>query len=145
MTPPAIDPETMLYRFESYEADRSQTCIICQTDPVEVFGKLTTCLPESKLPAPDLFWAKDWSENAYWAPIVLRHIATPSLIVVRSGFVLVRAWRFKPEFIKQQFELTYDKKSDIYEASEKLWELVKYFEQNEKTKQRIIEAANKLK
>jgi hypothetical protein len=128
MTPPAIDPETMIYKFEKYSQHPDQTCIICCTDPIEVFGKLTVCLPDSQLPYPDMFWAKDWSENAFWAPIVLRHIATPTTIVVRSGHVLVRAWKFKPEFIQQQFELTYNKRADIYEAKDTLFKLANYID-----------------
>src|SRR5690606_17115617 len=96
-------------------------CILVYLDG-ELLGKLSSYVP-TRL-EPNEFCAKTYSENASWAPEVL---ALPHFIdtgeVVITGDVTWPIYELSLEFINEQFEATYNPRTDIYEAPKFLWSL----------------------
>jgi hypothetical protein len=95
----------------------------------EPYGKITTNLSLDNLPL-NKFVVKNYSENKDWAvPFIqqfpawfnylgpLRHRANPNVVM------RLPLYEITPEGIKHFFELTYNPRSDIYEAVPPLWDL----------------------
>jgi len=101
---------------------------------MERYGKITTNLLQFRFDIePNQFFVKTYSENASWAWPLLK--ANPDLFThVESGDRMVNGLHFPlcqltNKFIAEEFEKTYNTKSDIYEAPQPLWDLyAKYCE-----------------
>lgn len=90
----------------------------------ETYGKLSVNIPDGCLLDNNEFWAKIYGENEDWAYEVLRNgLFEPSNKTHQLPYCPVYSFRLKPEGIKQLFELTYNSKTDIYEASSTLFNL----------------------
>jgi hypothetical protein len=99
---------------------------------MERYGKISVNLPQFDI-EPNQFFVKTYSENASWAlPLLRQH---PDLFQpVVSGNRLVTVlffplYELTNKFIAEEFEKTYNAKSDIYDAPQPLWDLyAKYCE-----------------
>lgn len=97
-------------------------CILAYQDG-ELLGKLSSWLPDVNLSDIE-FAAKLYGENRFWAKEALK---SPYFIetgdVVIAGYVTFPIYELDLSFIKDQFEATYNKASDIYLAPQYLWDL----------------------
>src|SRR5690606_22890543 len=108
------------FKLDQYKVNGA-VCVLAYLDG-ELLGKLSSYVP-TRL-EPNEFAAKTYSENASWAPEVLAlpHFIDTGEVVVASD-VTWPIYKLSSEFIKEQFEATYNKSSDIYEAPQFLWSL----------------------
>ena len=98
----------------------------------EQYGKISANLPDLDL-EPNEFFVKTYSENAGWAePFLVQH---PDLFHCQFGKGVMfnglyfPVYKLTNKFIAEEFEKTYDPRSDIYNAAPPLWDLyAKYCE-----------------
>jgi hypothetical protein len=114
--------------------DNFRPCIVALTNnnpPLpEVYGKISINIPDKFLP-PNQFFVKTYSENQDWARQALEAHPEWFTDTKRAAFLphggIAPVYELTNRFIAEQFELTYNAKSDIYEAEEPLWELYKLY------------------
>lgn len=114
-----------------FYANNNRICLSCLYKG-ELWGKISINVPEAPL-NPNEFIVKDYSENEYWAlPYLNSHpewFLPKGLVIQVSQYVTCPIYRVTKEFISEQFEATYNKKSDIYDAHPTLWQLYDDFVQ----------------
>lgn len=102
-------------------------CVIVIRDE-ETLGKLSVNILNTVPLEANEFWAKLWSENEFWATAVLNNgMFIPTDKVHDLGYVKSRAYKLSPDTIKQMFEMSYNRKTDIYDCSETLFNLHKLY------------------
>ena len=110
--------------------DNFRPCIVASRPSGEPYGKISINLPDKFLPA-NQFFAKTYSENEGWARQALDYHPEWFTDLKRSTFLphggIAPVYELTNRFIEEQFELTYDSKSDIYCADEPLWNLYKLY------------------
>lgn len=109
------------FKVDQYISNQS-LCITAYLDG-ELVGKLSVAIPDVLL--EDLeFIAKTYSENASWAMEALKSdYFEDTGCVVYADYVTMPIYKVTPKFIEDQFEATYNKASDMYEAPQFLWDL----------------------
>lgn len=95
----------------------------------ERHGMLSINVPEAEL-ADNEFVAKLYSENEKWAGLLLEQ--HPEWFVytgriTKLSFIECPIYQITPTFISNQFEATYDSRTDIYNADPQLFELHKKY------------------
>ena len=103
----------------------NRVCLIADQGR-EPYGKITANLPDFDL-EPNEFFVKTYSENAGWAePLLKQH---PNLFQEQSdkgvmfNGLYFPCYKLTNKFIAEEFEKTYNSRSDIYEAPQPLWDL----------------------
>lgn len=99
-------------------------CIVAYS-ALEPYGKISVNLPEHNL-APNQFFAKIYSENRDWAEALLELHSNwfhPVPSCVYKNDLAFPVYEITPEFINLQFEKTYNRSTDIFEAPDHLWAL----------------------
>lgn len=99
-------------------------CLVVVKDE-EVFGKLSINVVKADLP-PDEFILKTYSENVFWAQDLVDRYPDwfiPTGKTYKLGYSVCPIYRLSAEYISQEFEKTYNRRTDIYEASTPLWNL----------------------
>ncbi len=90
----------------------------------ETFGKLSVNILNTVPLEANEFWAKTWSENEFWATAMLNNgMFIPTDKVHDLGYVKARAYKLSPATIKQLFDLSYNRKTDIFDCNETLFAL----------------------
>jgi len=101
-------------------------CILAVSSSGEPYGKLSVNLPDFDI-EPNQFFAKTYSENSYWVEEVLKQYPHRFELVIDKGFhhngIYFPLYQLTDLYIASEFEKTYNAKSDIYEASQPLWNL----------------------
>jgi hypothetical protein len=117
----------MSYSFELTEYPIGHNLCVLVNKGNERFGKLSINIPSAPELAPNEFWAKTYSENDGWAQQLLNSYFEKSGKKYQLPYDIVYSYRLPPAFIKQLFEATYNSKTDIYEASQTLFNLHERF------------------
>jgi hypothetical protein len=93
---------------------------------MERYGKITTNLLQFDI-EPNEFFVKTYSENTGWAlPLLQQHL---DLFHCQFGKGVMYNGLYFPvynltnKFIAEEFEKTYNAKSDVYDAPQPLWNL----------------------
>ena len=96
-----IGNDTLNFHLEEYEDPKPcRVAITAINKNGTPWGTLSTNLPEESACLPHQFFAKEWSENKYWVPIVLRAMENEQLIrctgyTTCTGFITdVRQFEF---------------------------------------------------
>jgi hypothetical protein len=114
-----------IYKLEFYQSnDRPAIIVFEKSNPNEVFGRLTSNLPQANLQDNQIA-LKTYSENLSWWEGAIN----PKYFKLThdshfQGWICFPIYTLTPLFIKEQFEKTYNRKTDIYEAPQPLWNLV---------------------
>jgi len=115
---------SLTIRLEFYDSNGRVALVAYQG--MEQYGKITANLPNLDL-EPNEFFVKTYSENASWAePLLEQH---PDLFHVQFGKGVMfnglyfPVYKLTNKFIAEEFEKTYNPRSDIYEAPQPLWDL----------------------
>ena len=118
----------MSHKLEFYDSNR-RIALTCHYGN-EVYGKLTVNSPLCEL-ADNEFIVKNYSENEGWALAYLHshpELFLPTMTSVQiSQYVTCPIYRVTKKFIVDEFEATYNKHSDLYEAHPTLWSLYDNF------------------
>jgi hypothetical protein len=98
----------------------------------EPYGKISVNLPDLDL-EPNEFFVKMYSENSPWVKHLLNqhtdlfHCQSGKGVMFNGLYFPV--YKLTNKFIAEEFEKTYNPRSDIYEAPQPLWDLyAKYCE-----------------
>lgn len=117
-------------RLDFYNVN-NRPCLIADQGR-EQYGKITANLLQSDI-EPNEFFVKTYSENAHWALQLLKQ--HPNLFHCQYGKGVMLNGLYFPlykltnKFIAEEFEKTYNPRSDIYDAPQPLWDLyAKYCE-----------------
>lgn len=73
------------------------------TISVEMYGKVSASLPESRLLPDWAFFAKHWSENSIWVPSLLENSGLFEKVDIQtvSGYIQnIQAWKLKEEVVE---------------------------------------------
>lgn len=125
--------KSMSHKLEFYDSN-GRIALTCHYGN-EVYGKLTVNQPETPLEDNE-FIVKNYSENEGWALAYIN--SHPELFLPTTFEVQISQWvtcpiyRVTKKFITDEFEATYNKRSDLYEAHPTLWSLYDNFVQANK-------------
>jgi hypothetical protein len=114
-----------IYKLEFYQTSRTPCILVFDADnPHELFGKLSLFSPLAPSLQDNEFVVKRYSENESWYLEALNlEYFQHTLKWAYLLHVDCPVYRVTPLFIKQQFEATYNPRTDIYECNDILFKL----------------------
>ena len=115
------------FRLDFYRSSRTPCIIVIDsTAPNEVFGKLSLFTPNATLNDNE-FVVKNYSENQSWYDLALSAYNHKYFEYTGKRAYLPHntcpIYRITPAFINEQFEATYNPRTDIYECNDILFKL----------------------
>ena len=137
-----LDIKRMSHKLQFYDSN-GRIALTCHYGN-EVYGKLTANVLEAPLKDNE-FIVKNYSENEGWALAYLNshtELFLPTMTSVQiSPWVAAPIYCVTKKFIEDEFEATYDKRSDTYEAHPTLWSLYDNFVQANKQQDANMESS----
>jgi hypothetical protein len=114
-----------IYKLEFYQTSRTPCIHVFDADnPHELFGRLSLFTPAAPSLQDNEFVVKNYSENQSWYAEALNR--NYFYYTGKQAYLLYNTcpvYRVTPLFIKQQFEATYNPRTDIYECNDILFKL----------------------